>query len=99
MKSAQTMSVVNVASNNQQSDSPKVTKTRSTIVRSTFQTLKRVSGRLTRFLHLSGKKVEQVHRLLVIDDEESICLSIAEFFTHKGFKVDMALDYDEAERL
>jgi len=37
--------------------------------------------------------------LLVIDDEESICLSIAEFFTYHGFRVDMASDYEEAERL
>lgn len=38
-------------------------------------------------------------RLLVVDDEESICFSMSEYFSLHGFKVDTARDLDEAEEL
>ena len=38
-------------------------------------------------------------RLLVIDDEESICFSMSEYFSLHGFKVDTARDLEEAEEL
>jgi DNA-binding response OmpR family regulator len=38
-------------------------------------------------------------RLLVVDDEESICFSMSEYFSLHGFKVDTARDMEEAERL
>jgi DNA-binding response OmpR family regulator len=36
---------------------------------------------------------------LIVDDEESICFSMKDYFSHSGFTVDTALDIDEAERL
>jgi len=38
-------------------------------------------------------------RLLVIDDEESICFSMSEYFSLHGFKVDTACEVEEAEKL
>ena len=38
-------------------------------------------------------------RLLVVDDEESICFSMSEYFSLHGFQVDAARDIEEAERL
>ena len=38
-------------------------------------------------------------RLLVVDDEESICFSMSEYFSLHGYKVDTARDLDEAEEL
>jgi DNA-binding NtrC family response regulator len=38
-------------------------------------------------------------RILIVDDEESICFSMSEYFEHHGFKVDTARDVDEAEKL
>ena len=38
-------------------------------------------------------------RLLVVDDEESICFSMSEYFSLHGFKVDTARDLDQAEEL
>jgi DNA-binding NtrC family response regulator len=37
--------------------------------------------------------------LLVVDDEESICFSMKEYFSHNGFVVDTAKDIEEAEKL
>lgn len=41
----------------------------------------------------------RIPRLLVVDDEESICFSMSEYFSLHGYKVDTARDTDEAERL
>jgi DNA-binding NtrC family response regulator len=41
----------------------------------------------------------QMPRLLVVDDEESICFSMSEYFSLQGYKVDTAREVDEAERL
>ena len=38
-------------------------------------------------------------RLLVIDDEESICFSMSEYFSLHGFRVDTACELEEAEKL
>jgi DNA-binding NtrC family response regulator len=40
-----------------------------------------------------------VSRLLVIDDEESICFSMSEYFGHHGYEVDTAREVEEAEKL
>lgn len=38
-------------------------------------------------------------RILIVDDEESICFSMGEYFEHHGFQVDTAREIDEAEKL
>src|SRR4030095_16929845 len=38
-------------------------------------------------------------RLLVVDDEESICCSMSEYFSWRGYKVDTACEVEEAEKL
>jgi DNA-binding NtrC family response regulator len=38
-------------------------------------------------------------RLLVVDDEESICFSMSEYFSLQGYKVDTACEIEEAEKL
>ena len=38
-------------------------------------------------------------RILVVDDEESICFSMSEYFSLHGFKVDTAREVEEAEKL
>jgi DNA-binding NtrC family response regulator len=38
-------------------------------------------------------------RLLIVDDEESICFSMSEYFSLHGFKVDTAREVEEAEKL
>jgi len=38
-------------------------------------------------------------RLLVVDDEESICFSMSEYFSLQGYKVDTANEIEEAEKL
>jgi len=64
--------------------------------------LKTVSGRLREFFR--GR--EQPRRgesgprnLLVVDDEESICFSMSEYFSQQGFKVDVAHEMEEVEGL
>jgi len=64
-----------------------------------LQTLRRVSGRLSRLLHGRDKVQETPRRLLVVDDEESICFSMSEYFTHHGFIVETASNVDQAERM
>jgi len=68
-----------------------------------MQTLKRVSGRLLEFFRgrdkslLEQRSEPTVRTLLIVDDEESICFSMSEYFSHQGFKVDTARDMEEAE--
>ena len=38
-------------------------------------------------------------RILVVDDEESICFSMSEYFSLHGYKVDTAREPEEAEKL
>lgn len=42
---------------------------------------------------------EPMPRLLIVDDEESICFSMSEYFSLHGFKVDTAREVEEAEKL
>src|SRR5689334_17973334 len=67
-----------------------------------IRTLKRVSGRLLELFRgrSSASVAEPVLRnLLVVDDEESICFSMSEYFSQHGFKVDTAREMEEAEGL
>ena len=69
---------------------------------SRFGTLKKVSGRLRQmWLGRDEKSAREMltPRLLVIDDEESICFSMSEYFSLHGFKVDTACEVEEAEKL
>jgi DNA-binding NtrC family response regulator len=70
--------------------------------RAPIETLKRVSGRLRHMLRgaeASAPSTERTPHLLVVDDEESICFSMKEYFSHNGFIVDVATEREEAERL
>src|SRR5829696_5833284 len=68
--------------------------------------LKSVSGRLKQLLRGREETTAVKTRvepgsgnLLVVDDEESICFSMSEYFSQHGFKVDTAREMDEAEGL
>ena len=65
--------------------------------------IKTVSGRLLEFLRGRDKSAVEVQAksrtLLVVDDEESICFSMREYFSQHGFKVDTASEIEEAEGL
>ena len=65
--------------------------------------LKAVSGRLRELFRgreQNSQNVERVPRkLLVVDDEESICFSMSEYFSQQGYKVDTAREMEEAEGL
>lgn len=65
--------------------------------------LKTVSGRLRELFRgreENSRQAEPVPRkLLVVDDEESICFSMSEYFSQQGFKVDTAREMEEAEGL
>jgi len=67
-----------------------------------IRALKRVSGRLKKFFRgrdsAPDDEVDERH-LLVVDDEESICFSMSEYFSQHGFKVDTAREMEEAEGL
>lgn len=67
--------------------------------------LKTVSGRLRKLL-VGREQTTTVSgvppgsgNLLVVDDEESICFSMSEYFSQHGFKVDTAREIEEAEGL
>jgi len=70
-----------------------------------MQSLKSISGRLLNFLHGRDKSAPSAidkssgRNLLVVDDEESICFSMREYFSQHGFKVDTAKEIEEAEGL
>ncbi|HEX6716780.1 MAG TPA: response regulator [Pyrinomonadaceae bacterium] len=69
---------------------------------SRFGTLKRVSGKLRQmWLGRDEKSSKELlmPRLLVVDDEESICFSMSEYFSLHGFKVDTACEIEDAEKL
>jgi PleD family two-component response regulator len=66
-------------------------------------TLKRVSGRLRELLlgraqtgAVADRAEQGSTKLLVVDDEESICFSMREYFSQHGFKVDTARELEEA---
>lgn len=69
-------------------------------------TLKRVSGRLRELLlgrEQTGADTDRTKpnttKLLVVDDEESICFSMREYFSQHGYKVDTAHEIEEVEGL
>jgi len=65
-----------------------------------FGTLKKVSGKLRQmWLGKDEKSEVPMPRLLVVDDEESICFSMSEYFSLQGYKVDTACEVEEAEKL
>ena len=73
-----------------------------TLVQTGLVRLKSVSGKLRRmFAKHPGTLQEepQMPRLLVVDDQESICFSMRDYFQFHGYKVDTASRRDEAERL
>jgi len=74
----------------------------SAVKQSRFGTLRKVSGRLRKMWvgrEDSSPKEELMPRLLVVDDEESICFSMSEYFSLHGYRVDTARELDEAEKL
>jgi DNA-binding NtrC family response regulator len=70
-------------------------------------TLKTVSGRLRELFRgreqtavaVTDRAAPGSTRLLIVDDEESICFSMSEYFSQHGFAVDTARELDEAEGL
>lgn len=68
-----------------------------------MQMLKTVSGRLLKLLLGRDKSTYESdaarRTLLVVDDEESICFSMREYFSQHGFQVDTASEMEEAEGL
>ena len=65
-----------------------------------FGTLKKVSGKLRQmWLGRDERQELPMPRLLVVDDEESICFSMSEYFSLQGYKVDTASELEEAEKL
>jgi CheY-like chemotaxis protein len=65
-----------------------------------FVRLKKVSGRLRRMLTgESGAEASEMPRMLIVDDEGSICFSMSEYFGLHGYQVATARELDEAERL
>jgi len=51
-------------------------------------------------IHDNSAEVEpRKPRLLVVDDEESICFSMSEYFSLHGYAVDTAKEIEEAEKL
>ena len=60
-----------------------------------------MSGKLLRMLAGQAESRQSSHlpRILIVDDEESICFSMSEYFEHHGFDVDTARDLDDAEKL
>lgn len=66
--------------------------------------LRTVSGRLRKLLGgrdltAKGSRKAGPRNLLVVDDEESICFSMREYFSQHGFNVDTAREMEEAEVL
>jgi DNA-binding NtrC family response regulator len=65
--------------------------------------LKTVSGRLRELFRGRGKNAVgadvETGNLLVVDDEESICFSMREYFSQHGYRVDTAREMEEAEGL
>ena len=61
-----------------------------------------MSGRLRKLFlgrDSAPEHAVEARNLLVVDDEESICFSMREYFSQHGFKVDTAREMEEAEGL
>ena len=67
-----------------------------------FGTLKKISGKLRQIWSSRDDDFSReipMPRLLIVDDEESICFSMSEYFSLHGYKVDTAREIEEAEKL
>jgi CheY-like chemotaxis protein len=67
-----------------------------------FGALRKVSGQLKKIWSGKDQSLSSESgspRILVVDDEESICFSMSEYFSLQGYKVDTANEIDEAEKL
>jgi len=66
-----------------------------------FERLRKVSGKLRRILSggAETREDEPMPRMLIVDDEESICFSMSEYFGLHGYEVDTARELEEAEKL
>jgi DNA-binding NtrC family response regulator len=67
-----------------------------------FGTLRKVSGNLKQLWMAPARPSLNeipVARLLVVDNEETICFSMSEYFSLQGYKVDTACEIEEAQRL
>jgi DNA-binding NtrC family response regulator len=66
-----------------------------------FGRLRKASGRLRRILvgDAGSSDNQQMPRMLIVDDEESICFSMSEYFGLHGYEVDTARELEEAEKL
>jgi CheY-like chemotaxis protein len=65
-----------------------------------FGKLRKVSGRLRRILAGATRdKGHEMPRMLIVDDEVSICFSMSEYFGLQGYQVDTARELEEAEGL
>jgi DNA-binding NtrC family response regulator len=71
------------------------------VKQSPFGALKKVSGKLIQMWlgRDDSAREKPLPRLLVVDDEESICFSMSEYFSLQGYKVDTASEIEEAEKL
>jgi DNA-binding NtrC family response regulator len=72
------------------------------VKQSAFGTLKKVSGKLRKMWGGRDERASSeafMPRLLVVDNEESICFSMSEYFSLHGYKVDTAQESEEAEKL
>jgi len=72
------------------------------VKQSRFGTLKNVSGELRQIWNGRDESISKealMPRLLVVDDEESICFSMSEYFSLHGYRVDTARELEEAEKL
>jgi len=84
---------------NQKFRTPLKRQVRAYAVAKAVQTIKRLTGRLTRLLHPTERSSDSVRRLLIVDDEQAICFSMSQYFTHYGFLVDTASEIEQAEGL
>jgi len=73
----------------------------SAVKQNRFGTLKKVSGKLKQMWSRDDGSSRELPmpRLLIVDDEESICFSMSEYFSLHGYKVDTARELEEAEKL
>lgn len=64
-------------------------------------TIRKLSSRLLRMLgnHDRSTAAQTLPRLLIVDDEESICFSMSDYFQYHGYLVDSAQDIRAAEKL
>jgi len=81
-------------------DNSRVSSANGMVKQNRFGKLRKVSGQLLRLLAGESRSEEsEMPGMLIVDDEESICFSMSEYFGMHGYKVDTARELEEAERL